>query len=95
MPHKAQYASNNKNIPGGIKLRTDTIKSEIMLRIKQKSLIDKLQDLYDNSKCKSVNEFLNTILKVYAFKSDKQDEIIEKLETIEDTTNAIYEKVKR
>ncbi len=76
-------------------MRTDTIKNEIMLRIKQKSLIDKLQDLYDNSKCTSVNEFLNTILKVYAFKSDKQDEILDKLETIEDTTNAIYEKVKK
>ncbi len=76
-------------------MRTDTIKNEIMLRIKQKSLIDKLQDLYDNSKCKSVNEFLNTILKVYAFKLDNQDEILDKLETIEDTTNAIYEKVKK
>ncbi len=76
-------------------MRTDTIKNEIMLRIKQKSLIDKLQDLYDNSKCKSVNEFLNTILKVYAYKLDKQDEILDKLETIEDTTNAIYEKVKK
>lgn len=76
-------------------MRTDTIKNEIMLRIKQKSLLDKLQNLYDNSKCTSVNEFLNTILKVYAFKSDKQDEILDKLETIEDTTNAIYEKVKK
>lgn len=76
-------------------MRTDTIKPEIMLRIKQKSLIDKLQDLYDNSKCKSVNEFLNSILKIYAFQSDKQDEILDKLETIEDTTNAIYERIKK
>ncbi len=92
MPHNQ---NQQELITGGNKLRTDTIKNEIMLRIKQKSLLDKLQDLYDNSKCTSVNEFLNTILKVYAFKSDKQDEILDKLETIEDTTNAIYEKVKK
>ncbi len=76
-------------------MRTDTIKPEIMLRIKQKSLIDKLQALYNNSNCKSVNEFINSILEVYAFKSDKQDEILDKLETIKDTTNAIYEKVNK
>ncbi len=76
-------------------MRTDTIKPEIMLRIKQKSLIDKLQALYNTSKCKSVNEFINSILEVYAFHNDKQDEILDKLETIKDTTNAIYEKVNK
>lgn len=75
-------------------MKTDTIKNEIMLRIREVKLLNKLQDLFKLSPCKSVNEFINSILKVYAFKDTREDEIFDKLETIEDTTNAIYEKVK-
>ena len=75
-------------------MKTDTIKSEIMLRIREVELLTKLQTLYKLSPCKSVNEFINSILKIYAFKDTREDEIFEKLETLEDTTNAIYEKVK-
>lgn len=75
-------------------MKTDTIKNEIMLRIREASLLNKLQDLFKLSPFKSVNEFINSILKVYAFKDTREDEIFDKLETIEDTTNAIYEKVK-
>ena len=65
-----------------------------MLRIREVELLNKLQEKYKLSHCKSVNEFICTILKAYAFKDTREDEIFEKLENIEDTTNAIYEKVK-
>ena len=70
------------------------IKSETMLRIRDKTLIDKLQDMYDLSNCKSVNEFLNKLLHSIAFKKDLQEEIISQLDDIEDKTNAILEIVK-
>lgn len=75
-------------------MKSDTIKSENMLRIKDLELLNKLQERYSLSSCKSVNEFVNLILKHYAFKDTREDEIFEKLETLEDTTNAIFEKVK-
>ena len=75
-------------------MKTDTIKNEIMLRIREVELLSKLQTLYKLSPYKSVNEFINSILKVHVFKDTREDEIFDKLETIEDTTNAIYEKVK-
>ncbi len=75
-------------------MRTKTIKSENMLRINDLDLLNKLQEKYKLSPCKSVNEFINAILKAYAFKNIREDEIFEKLESIEDTANAIYEKVK-
>ena len=73
----------------------NTIKSETMLRIRDKTLIDKLQDMYDLSNCKSANEFFNKLLHAIAFKEDKQDEIINQLYDIEDKTNAILEIVKK
>lgn len=71
------------------------IKSETMLRIRDKTLIDKLQEMYDLSNCKSVNEFFNKLLHSIAFKKDLQEEIIEQLDDIEDKTNAILEIVKK
>lgn len=75
-------------------MRTKIIKSENMLRINDLDLLNKLQEKYKISNCNSVNSFFILILKNYAFKDTREDEIFEKLETIEDTTNAIYEKVK-
>ena len=72
----------------------NTIKSETMLRIRDKALIDKLQDMYDLSNCKSANDFFNKLLHAIAFKKDMQEEIIEQLDDIEDKTNAILEIVK-
>ena len=71
------------------------IKSETMLRIRDKTLIDKLQEMYDLSNCKSVNEFFNKLLHSIAFNKDLQEEIIEQLDDIEDKTNAILEIVKK
>ena len=71
------------------------IKSETMLRIRDKALIDKLQEMYDLSNCKSVNNFFNKLLHAIAFKKDMQEEIIEQLDNIEDKTNAILEIVKK
>ena len=50
--------------------------------------------MFNYSHYTSVNEFINNLLKQIAYKEVKEDEIIEKLEIIEDKTNAIYEKVK-
>ena len=61
-------------------MRTKTIKSENMLRINDLDLLNKLQEKYKLSPCKSVNEFINAILKAYAFKNIREDEIFEKLE---------------
>ena len=55
---------------------------------------EKLQEIYDITKFESVNEFLNAVLKSYAFKENRDDQIIELLDQIEDTTTAIWEKVK-
>ena len=71
------------------------IKSETMLRIRDKTLIDKLQKMYDLSNCKSINDFFNKLLHAIAFKKDMQEEIIEQLDNIEDKTNAILEIVKK
>ena len=71
------------------------IKSETMLRIRDKTLIDKLQEMYDLSNCKSINDFFNKLLHAIAFKKDLQEEIIEQLDDIEDKTNAILEIVKK
>lgn len=75
-------------------MKSDTIKSENMLRIRDLDLLNKLQEKYKLSQCKSMNDFVCTILKAYAFKDTREDEIVEKLEALEDTTNAIFEKVK-
>ena len=71
------------------------IKSETMLRIRDKTLIDKLQKMYDLSNCKSINDFFNKLLHAIAFKKDMQEEIIEQLDNIEDKTNSILEIVKK
>lgn len=65
-----------------------------MLRIRDINLLNKLQQMFNYSHYTSVNEFINNLLKQIAYKEVKEDEIIEKLEIIEDKINAIYEKVK-
>lgn len=49
--------------------------------------------MYDMTKFESVNEFLNAVLKSYAFKENRDDQIMDLLDQIEDTTTAIWEKV--
>ena len=71
------------------------LKNENMLRIRDLKLLNRLQEMYDNTKFTSANEFYNSLLKSIAYKEIKEDEIIDKLEDIEDKTNAIYEKVKK
>lgn len=75
-------------------MKTDTIKPTITLRLKDVRLQEKLQEMYDITKFESVNEFLNAVLKSYAFKENRDDQIMELLDQIEDTTTAIWEKVK-
>ncbi len=75
-------------------MKTDTIKPEIMLRIKDKPLLDKLQTYYDLSHSTSVNEFLNTLLRTVVFREDLEDQILDRLDEIQDKTNATYELVK-
>ena len=75
-------------------MKSDTIKPVNTLRLKDVRLQEKLQEMYDMTKFESVNEFLNAVLKSYAFKENRDDQIIELLDQIEDTTTAIWEKVK-
>ena len=75
-------------------MKTETIKPTITLRLKDVRLQEKLQEMYDMTKFESVNEFLNAVLKSYAFKENRDDQIMELLDHIEDTTTAIWEKVK-
>ena len=75
-------------------MKSDTIKPVNTLRLKDVRLQQKLQEMYDMTKFKSVNEFLNAVLKSYAFKENRDDQIMELLDQIEDTTTAIWEKVK-
>ena len=71
------------------------IKSETMLRIRDKTLLDKLQEMYDLSNCKSVNDFFNKLLHEKKKKKDMQEEIIKQQEYIEDKTKAILEIVNK
>lgn len=59
------------------------IKNEYTLRIRDKRLFDRLQEMFDDSKIKSYNSFLNHLLNQVAFKELKEDEIIEKLDEID------------
>ena len=71
------------------------LNNEIMLRIRDKNLLDKLQEMFNESKFTSYNAFLNNLLRQVVFRKNKEDEIIDKLDNIEDKTNAIYEKVNK
>lgn len=71
------------------------LNNETMLRIRDKNLLDKLQEMFNGSKFTSYNAFLNNLLRQVAFRENKEDEIIDKLDNIEDKTNAIYEKVNK
>ena len=71
------------------------LNNETMLRIRDKNLLDKLQKMFNESNFTSYNAFLNYLLNQVIFRENKEDEIIEKLEVLEDKTNAIYEKVKK
>ena len=74
-------------------MKSEIIKPIITLRLKDVRLQEKLQQMYDMTKFESVNEFLNAVLKSYAFKENRDDQIMELLDQIEDTTTAIWEKV--
>ena len=76
-------------------MRDSKIKCQNMLRLREKHLVDKLQEIYENSQYGSINEFLNACLKQVAFKEMKEDESISRLDQMEDVINAIYEKVKK
>lgn len=71
------------------------LNNETMLRIRDKNLLDKLQEMFNESNFTSYNAFLNYLLRQVAFRENKEDEIIDKLDNIEDKTNAIYEKVNK
>lgn len=70
------------------------IKSEYTLRIRDKRLLDRLQEMLDDSKFTSYNTFLNHLLSQVAFKELKEDEIIEKLDEIDNKLNVINERMK-
>lgn len=74
-------------------MKSELIKPIITLRLKDIKLQEKLQEMYEETKFESVNEFLNAVLKSFAFKQNRDDEILDTLEKIDDTTTAIWEKL--
>ena len=76
-------------------MKSDKIKCENMLRIHDLKLVDKLQEIYQKSRYRSINEFLNACLNQLAERENKEDEILEGIDEIKDVVNAIYESVKR
>lgn len=76
-------------------MRDSKIKCQNMLRLREKCLVEKLQEIYENGQYRSINEFLNARLKQVAFKEMKEDEILSRLDKMEDVLNAIYERMKR
>lgn len=48
-------------------MKSEIIKLTITLRLKDVRLQEKLQKMYDMTTFESVNEFLNAVLKSYAF----------------------------
>lgn len=71
-------------------MKSELIKPIITLRLKDIKLQGKLQEMYEETKFESVNEFLNAVLKSFAFKQNRDDEILDTLEKIDDTTTAIW-----
>jgi len=67
--------------------------NEIMLRIRNIDVLDRLQEMYQKTKFKSINEFLNYLLKEAAFRSINTKEINNSLDTIETFTKGIRDKV--
>ncbi len=74
-------------------MKSELIKPIITLRLKDIKLQEKLQEMYEETKFESVNEFLNAVLKSFAFKQNRDDEILDTLEKIDNTTTAIWEKL--
>lgn len=64
--------------------------SQIMVRVRDVKLLDRLNELYLESKFESVNEFMNVLLAKVAFKEMKEDEILKVLENVEDKVNASH-----
>ena len=60
-------------------MKSDKIKCENMLRIHDLKLLDKLQEIYQKSRYRSINEFLNACLKQFAERESKEDEIWKEL----------------
>ena len=75
-------------------MKNKFIKNEIMLRIRNVNLMYKLQEMYDLSHYKSVNEFLNALLESVAFKELNDEEILSIVDNIVSCDNAIWKKVK-
>lgn len=75
-------------------MKNKQISNVITLRIRNVDLFDKLQFDFNGSKFDSFNEYLNYLLGEIAFKKNNEFEIIERLESVEDKVNAIYEMVK-
>ena len=76
-------------------MRDSKIKCQNMLRLREKCLVDKLQEIYENSQYGSINEFLNACLKQFAFKEMKEAELLSRLDQMEDVLNAIYKRTKQ
>ena len=71
-------------------MRDSKIKCQNMLRLRERRLVDKLQEIYEDSQYGSINEFLNARLKQVAFKEMKEDEILSRLGQMEDVLNAVH-----
>ena len=76
-------------------MKSDKIKCENMLRIHDLKRLDKLQEIYQKSRYRSIKECLNACLKQFGDKESQEDEILEGIDEIKDVVNAIYESVKR
>ena len=70
------------------------ISNEYTLRIRDKNLLNRLQEMFNISKYTSYNTFLNALIQQVVFKELKEDEILEKLEVIDDKVTAIKERMK-
>lgn len=70
------------------------ISNEYTLRIRDKNLLDRLQEMFNASKYTSYNSFLNALIRQVVFKELKEDEILEKLEIIDDKVTVIKERMK-
>lgn len=68
------------------------MRSEIMLRIRNAEVLDKLQEMYNKTKFKSINEFLNYLLEESVFGSSTK-EINNSLNNIKSYVMAIWEKI--
>lgn len=70
------------------------INNEFTLRIKNKDVLDRLQEMFEKSKFRYATDFMNYLLEEAAFRTANTEETLDTLNKHDEYLKAIWEKVK-